>query len=412
MLGKWSCEVVDKGTEREAMRHNCNWFWGMLSVVLLCSFSGCSYLNIDEPNLDISDYRLTTTGVGAATGAVVGGVLGAVVTSGSGDIGMGLVIGSVAGAAAGGAVGRAMEVDEEKTNEEQQQALRRQKSTMAKTRDNTQEAKRQPLDHPKVIKTTASESLAKPKPRSSELGKEVGSDEVVRSERRVHLDQAEPRTPVQAEKPKVTREVLEPPPSPTPAPAVAKVTAPPKVEPAKAIKGSSFTEANVDLDQSAAESSSGVVSDLPPAKKTGGEQQKSVEKQEKSAVLPPATVEKSAAVQEASPAKRTTPPAECERAEEEANRARTSTSEADRLFYLRRALRLCPKDANLHVELSRVFESIGRKDDAIYELKQAQQLDPQHPDVRQRLDVLEGEVSKSGGNSQKQSDPDDETAVE
>jgi tetratricopeptide (TPR) repeat protein len=75
----------------------------------------------------------------------------------------------------------------------------------------------------------------------------------------------------------------------------------------------------------------------------------------------------------------------CAKAEEEANRAKGAVSEADQLFYLRRALRLCPNGADYHLQIGKVYSSLGRVEDAEYEFRQAAELDPANAAAKELL---------------------------
>ncbi|MCB0359804.1 MAG: hypothetical protein KDD44_09210, partial [Bdellovibrionales bacterium] len=79
----------------------------------------------------------------------------------------------------------------------------------------------------------------------------------------------------------------------------------------------------------------------------------------------------------------------CARAGEEAERARKAPSEADKLFYFRRAIRLCPSNPAYHVEIAAVYQGIGRPEDAEVELKEAVELDPQNADAKSALAAIE-----------------------
>ena len=51
---------------------------------------------------------------------------------------------------------------------------------------------------------------------------------------------------------------------------------------------------------------------------------------------------------------------DCKQSVKEAERGLNASSDADRLFYLRRASRLCPQEANYHVELGKIYSAIGK----------------------------------------------------
>ena len=64
----------------------------------------------------------------------------------------------------------------------------------------------------------------------------------------------------------------------------------------------------------------------------------------------------------------------CSDAESEATRARTAATDTDKIFYYRRALRLCKSKPNYHIEIGKVYASIGRKEEAEFEFSKALEL--------------------------------------
>lgn len=84
---------------------------------------------------------------------------------------------------------------------------------------------------------------------------------------------------------------------------------------------------------------------------------------------------------------------ECAKAEEEATRATSSTSDADRLFYFRRALRLCPTEVSYHLELGKIYSSLGRIEDAEHEFRQVLEIQPSNGEAKQQLGKLESKNS-------------------
>ena len=78
----------------------------------------------------------------------------------------------------------------------------------------------------------------------------------------------------------------------------------------------------------------------------------------------------------------------CKEAEAEAGRARAATSDADRLFYYRRALRLCSQEPAYHVELGKVYSAIGRKEDAQFEYNKALEVDPENEAAQDELSLM------------------------
>lgn len=79
----------------------------------------------------------------------------------------------------------------------------------------------------------------------------------------------------------------------------------------------------------------------------------------------------------------------CVKSEEEAQRARNATTDADRLFYYRRAARLCPRHVTYHIELAQVYQKIGRLEDAQFEYRQAMDLEPDNEIAKSQLSQLE-----------------------
>ena len=74
------------------------------------------------------------------------------------------------------------------------------------------------------------------------------------------------------------------------------------------------------------------------------------------------------------PTKATSP--KCKEALEERDLAVAASDNSDKLFHLRRALRLCPDSAPLHHELGKVYAAMERPKDAEDEYKQALSADP------------------------------------
>lgn len=78
----------------------------------------------------------------------------------------------------------------------------------------------------------------------------------------------------------------------------------------------------------------------------------------------------------------------CELAGKEVDRARRATSDGDKLFYFRRAMRLCPNNATYHLEVAHVYSELGRKNDAKIEFKRVVELDPNNAEAKEQLSLL------------------------
>ena len=80
--------------------------------------------------------------------------------------------------------------------------------------------------------------------------------------------------------------------------------------------------------------------------------------------------------------------ANCSDAEAEATRARTAATDTDKIFYYRRALRLCNTKPNFHIEIGKVYSSIGRKEEAELEFSKALEIDPNNSEAQDELTIL------------------------
>ena len=76
---------------------------------------------------------------------------------------------------------------------------------------------------------------------------------------------------------------------------------------------------------------------------------------------------------------------ECREAEQEVRKGNAAPESADKLFHLRRALRLCPTNPDYHTQLGQLYLSLNRPNDAEYEFKEALSLDPSFSPAEQSL---------------------------
>jgi tetratricopeptide (TPR) repeat protein len=79
---------------------------------------------------------------------------------------------------------------------------------------------------------------------------------------------------------------------------------------------------------------------------------------------------------------------ECKEALAERDLALDAPENSDKLFHLRRALRLCPNNAALHHELGKVYVAMERRDDAESEFKRALTVDPSFSAAKNELSAI------------------------
>lgn len=80
---------------------------------------------------------------------------------------------------------------------------------------------------------------------------------------------------------------------------------------------------------------------------------------------------------------------ECTKAQEEVELASKTDVLADKLFYYRKALRLCPESATYHNGLGEVFLTLNRKEDAEFEFKEALRIDSSLQVAERNLKILQ-----------------------
>ena len=411
---------------------------GSLLIGLLLATSlfhtGCSYLNRQDPDLNLPEPRVSTTGAGAITGAAVGAGLGLAIGASSGNAGEGLAVGTVAGAAAGAVIGNVIEKQE---NKKRQQIVRDQDSVieeqqieineLKKTREDKNSSTRsKSLSSSSSSKSTKASSRAmlsrnyKQKNASSYLKEGYkGNPRAVRfsstdvdpraektklvakTETKAQTKNLPAANQIASKKTETKLTEL----SSDKAKLASKEASAPKTIAAASSKTQHVAEALAAEKEKARE----VVqmpssSELPPAREVASntatgtigsavaeEADEAVAEAakpvEKAVTTTTAAVETLPKAVESAAKKAPSDPA-CANAEQEAIRARNSSSDADRLFYLRRAARLCPSFAGYHVEIGQIYTQLGRKEDARFALTKALELDPDNASAKERLNIL------------------------
>jgi predicted Zn-dependent protease len=80
----------------------------------------------------------------------------------------------------------------------------------------------------------------------------------------------------------------------------------------------------------------------------------------------------------------------CKEAENERKQAVAASESPEKLFHLRRALRLCPESPIFHHELGKAYLAMKRPADAEYEFKQSLAVDPNFKPAQKSLADLTG----------------------
>ena len=79
---------------------------------------------------------------------------------------------------------------------------------------------------------------------------------------------------------------------------------------------------------------------------------------------------------------------ECKEAQDESTKATGTEELAEQLYHYRRALRLCPEQAEFHIGISKVYLKLDRFEDAKYELEEALRLDPSDVEAQAMMRTL------------------------
>ena len=267
------------------------------------------------------------TTVGAATGGVLGAGLGAIIGSQTGSAGTGLVIGALAGAGTGAAIGDTLQTQDQ----------------LAQNQDE---------------KIRLQEERLKAHEREIQELRQGGQDSGYRgSDARGQL-----RSPEPARKPLAETDLT---PSTASRSSELRVTNPNTIQPR-----------------------------LQPALPVSTDSVSSVTTERSTVWEKPAVVEaQPEKLSEPTPAKvlaQVPASSECSQANDEVNQAAQTNEAADKLFHYRRALRLCPDNASYHNGLGEVYLSLGRREDAEFEFREALNREPDLKSARQNLDGLQG----------------------
>lgn len=397
-----------------------------LAAVAGVVVTGCGFINRNT-NAGLPESEMSTTAVGAASGAVIGGGLGAIVGSTSGSAGEGVAIGAVAGAATGAGIGYQLERDQRALSDHRK-SLAAQQELIARQGEEINEMKQAASDTrgssgmrgghrggdsittPELgVDITPGRSSAvggRTKAKSSTNGIRDGYRGNPRAKPFVGGGELSSRSSASTARGRLKDRDLQgadlqvratqgrPLQSGAAAAGVgsaAKRSAKPQepeIEPLKVASVRTTPKVEHSLVDTAPSTSG-----LPPARlevpKTAAD--------DLTAATGAATTGPNLGAKETSKtarsAKAPKDQGDCLQATKEAERGLNASSDADRIFYLRRAARLCADEPAYHVELGKLYSEIGKHNDAKFEFRQAIDLDPDNQIARDELSILEN----SGG---------------
>jgi len=318
----------------------------LLTAVAVSALSGCT-----KPK--------QTTAVGSAAGGAIGAGLGAIVGNQTGNAGSGVAIGAVAGAATGALIGNALQAQDEKSAS-QRETLKRQDQAIRAQRSEIEELRRMQSDNGYSSARTQNVNAYLVEQKRLQLQKRGPAPRGQGAETRY----SPPPLAVQSSEPLARYEA-----KPAPLP----------VEP-KRLKPSAPVGKGIQEKDLASEAS------------TTATAIKSETKSEIDAMKEETTGKEETTAKEENIAKVAAPPQAkggCEEGKEAREVAASASDNSDKLFHLRKALRLCPNSAETHYDLGKAYLGMDRAADANYEFKQALSIDPSYKAAQESLKELD-----------------------
>jgi hypothetical protein len=319
-----------------------------------------------------------TTKVGAATGGVMGAGLGAIIGSQTGDPGAGLVLGAVAGSGTGALVGNSIEAQQkairsqDEALERQQRIIQSQKREIEELRRNSDSSRFDTAYEAPAAETAEQQRIREAYARARTLreGQNLsGVEETISASRTERLQETR----------RVVSERIAPPPQ------VARVAPRMAAAPRDEVRVARSGIKERDLTATKEEQPTEVA--LPAVQETEQMEEpnaaalaKENPRQERGAYDWSKTTEVAAPDEGAAN--------ECADADAEVKNAESARETADKLFHFRRALRLCPNNADYHTRLGEVYQSLNRPTDAVYEYKEALNIDPSNSRAKDNLAAL------------------------
>jgi hypothetical protein len=347
-----------------------------------------------------------TTAIGSGVGGAIGAGLGAIVGNQTGNAGSGLAIGAGAGAAVGALVGNALQAQEER-NATQDEAIKRQERVIQAQKSEIGELRAVRGDDSYSYNTTPpaapryryrgtmispeSPEVARQRARLQQRGPRPThtSGSTIYSSSYYSSSHQEPGTPsrtatISAQPVRRTTTTEVRPPAATLPSATVSTTKP--LARYDVRSELSETSTSPSRAQTSADTPDRVGTEIKQAAVTKASVQSGgISESDLPAPSKPAdtTARAAAPVAPSQPHSK-----ECKEALSERDRAMEAADNSDKLFHLRRALRLCPQSAPLHHELGKVYASMQRTRDAEEEFKEALSLDPSLSAAKRELSAL------------------------
>lgn len=341
-------------------------------IVLTLAVSGCTHPR-------------KTTAIGSGVGGALGAGVGAIVGNQSGNPGSGVAIGAVTGAATGALIANALQAQDEKTSA-QNEALKRQEKQLQAQRNELAELRAMNSD---------SGYEATPRYRYRPTSVDNNSPAVERQMARLQQRGPNPRHPGAPayQSPRYTSTARSTAPSSSSASShkvsthedvrneMRREKLPEKQKPAPAQAIPS---------ENAPSSEPKIVASVPLSKERLPDPEPAAKSAPEKDLPADTKVESEPVAKVSAPAMNS---AECKEALNEKELALAATENSDKLFHLRRALRLCPNSAPLHYELGNTYAAMERTSNAEEEYKQAVTIDPSMAAAKNALaDLLKAET--------------------
>lgn len=316
-----------------------------------------------------------TTAIGSATGGAIGAGLGAIVGNQTGSTGTGMVLGAVTGAAAGSLIGNALQAQQESLRS-QDESIERQERLLRAQRSEMDELRNLNSDTPSAARTNSSYRSSSMRPALS-------------AEASRKLAELEKRGP----NPRGTNNLYAYVPPSRPAPLrvnsepLARFDVQSSITPARKMEPSLTAPKRVEK---------------PLASSTTGVKNGTVvvETRTTETRVTDSTLEESdlpvelSATETARLANEPVTSTACQEATGEQQAAQSAAESSQKLYHLRRALRLCPNNASFHSEIGQVYLSMERFSEASVEFKQALAVNPNFQAAKNGLKDIESTSSE------------------